>query len=249
MSRRQGDAAIAPGLDVGQRLQRWRGGHQHRRRRTEPRAHHRHVAGVVDHAFLLLECGLVLLVDHHEAEVGERQEQRRPGAHHDRRRALRHRAPGHAADPRGEVGVPHRRRDAEAALEPLQPLRGQRDLRQQHQRLAALAQALRHRLQVDLGLAGPGHAIQQGHRELARRHGLPQHGSGSFLIGCQDLAGMLRVGDREGRFHRQGDWDQQSGVRHASHDAAGDPGGACQFSQRHAVPVRPGRQAPCVAPR
>ena len=79
--------AVAAGLDVGQRLQAGRGGDQHRRRRAEARAHHGHVAGVVDDALLLLERGLVLLVDDDQAEVGERQEQRGAGADHDRRRA------------------------------------------------------------------------------------------------------------------------------------------------------------------
>ena len=44
--------------------------------------------------------------------------------------------------------MPDRRRHAEAALEALEPLRGQRDLRQQHQRLPALSLALRDGLLV-----------------------------------------------------------------------------------------------------
>ncbi len=47
--------AIAAGLGVETRLQRRRGGGQHDRRLLEPRPHDRHVAGVVDDAFFLLE--------------------------------------------------------------------------------------------------------------------------------------------------------------------------------------------------
>ena len=47
-------------------------------------AHHRHVAGVILDAFLLLEARLVRLVDDDQAEVGIGQEQRRAGADRDR---------------------------------------------------------------------------------------------------------------------------------------------------------------------
>ena len=76
MSCGQGQAAVAAGLHVGQRLQAGRGGDQHRGRLDETGAHHGHVAGVIDDAFLLLERGFMLLVDDHQAEVWERQEQR-----------------------------------------------------------------------------------------------------------------------------------------------------------------------------
>ena len=203
---------------------------------------------MIDHALLLLERRLVLLVDHDQAEVGERQEQRRPRADHHRCGALGHRAPGHPADPRRQVRVPHRRRHAEAALEALQPLRGQRDLRQQHQRLAALAQAFGHRLQIDLGLARPGHPVQQGDGKVPRRHRLPQRGGGGLLIGRQDLAGMLRVRDRERRLDRQHGGDQQPRVRHAPHDAGTNPRGARQFTRRARLPFgqRVQHLAPCL---
>ena len=57
--------------------------------------------------------------------------------------------------------MPQRRRDAEAALEALQPLRGQRDLRQQHQRLPARRAGCGDRLEIDLGLARAGDAVEQ----------------------------------------------------------------------------------------
>ena len=82
MPRLERHPRVSPGLDIGQRLEARRGGDQHRGGLGEACAHHRHVARVIDDAVLLLERGLVLLIDHHEAEIGERQEQRRAGADH-----------------------------------------------------------------------------------------------------------------------------------------------------------------------
>ncbi len=50
----------------------------------QARTHHRHVAGVINHALLLLEGALVLLVHHQQPEIGEGQKQRRTGADHHR---------------------------------------------------------------------------------------------------------------------------------------------------------------------
>jgi len=49
----------------------------------------------------------------------------------------------------------------EALLEARQRLGCQADLGHQHQRLASLAQYLRYGAQINLGLAGPGIAVQQ----------------------------------------------------------------------------------------
>src|SRR3546814_4342065 len=62
---------VAPGLHVVEALQRRRCGHQHRRNAAELRAHHRHVAGMVGDAVLLLEGALVLLVDDDDARSEE----------------------------------------------------------------------------------------------------------------------------------------------------------------------------------
>ena len=79
--------------------------------------------------------------------------------------------------------------DAEAATEACQGLRGQADFRHQHQRLPALRQAMDDRLQVDLGLAAAGHAIQQerleavGGSDRGHRLGLVrvERGTGQWL--------------------------------------------------------------------
>ena len=78
----QAGVAAAPRVDFG--LDRGRRRRQHDRDVGAARAHHRHVAGVVAHAVLLLVGGVVLLVDDDEPEIGIGQEQRRARADHDR---------------------------------------------------------------------------------------------------------------------------------------------------------------------
>ena len=149
-------------------LQRRRRRDQHGRAGLEARPRDRHVAALVGDAVLLLEAGVVLLVDHDQAEIGERQEQGRARADHDRLAALGDPPPGAPARARAELGMPHGGRPAEAAREALQQLRRERDLRQQHQHLAALPEDRGDRLEIDLGLAGAGHAFQQGDAMAAR---------------------------------------------------------------------------------
>ena len=91
---------------------------------------------VVD-TVILFESGLVLLVDHGQTKVGERQEQGRACADHHRRGAVGDGPPGDPPLRRPQFGMPHRRRAAEARLKTRQPLRGERDLRHQNQNLPA----------------------------------------------------------------------------------------------------------------
>ena len=185
---------VAAGLDVGHRLQARRGRDQHRRRRAEPRAHHRHVAGVVDDAFLLLERGLVLLVDHDQAEIGERQEQRRARADHHRRRRRR--------PPRARSIRRTREDRSECQTAGATPKR--RSNRSSHCEDSAIsgsstsawrscAQAFGDGLQIDLGLARAGDAVEQGDGEAARRDRLAQRGGGGLpgraTARCRDGSG------------------------------------------------------------
>ena len=77
--------AAALGIDAG--LQRGRRRGQDDRRVLDAPAHHRHVAGVIGDAVLLLVGGLVLLIDDDQAEIAIGQEQRRARAGHHRRLA------------------------------------------------------------------------------------------------------------------------------------------------------------------
>jgi hypothetical protein len=229
MPRRQGKVAIAACLYVRHRLQAGRGRNEHGRCPGEAGAYHGHVAGVVDDAFLLLERRLMLLIHHDEAEIGKRQEQRRARPHHHLRRPRRHRTPGHPPRARGEVRVPHGRGDTEPPLEAFQPLRGERDLRQQHQHLPTLPQTRRDRLKIDLGLARSGHAVEQGHGEAARGDGGAERGGRFFLRGGQRRAGVVGIGRGEGRAGRQGHGQDQPGIRHAPDHAGGHPRCAREF--------------------
>ena len=125
------------------------------------RAHHGDVAGVVVDALLLLETGLVRLVDDDQPEVGERQEQGGARADEHLRLAAGRRAPDPAALVRLEVGVPGDGRAAEARGEAVEPRCGQRDFRHQHQHLPPGAKGCRDRLEIDLGLAGSRDAVEQ----------------------------------------------------------------------------------------
>ena len=106
----------------------------------------------------------MLLVDDDEAELGIGQEQCRPRADDDPRRAARHGAPRATAFRRVQVGVPECRPRAEPRLEPLQPAGGQRDLREQDQRLPPPAQRRRDSLQIDFRLPGTRNAVD--HRDV-----------------------------------------------------------------------------------
>ncbi len=64
--------------------------------------------------------------------------------------------------------MPDRGRHAEAAGEAVEPLRGKRDLRQQHEALPPLPQSFGHALEIGLGLARAGNAVEQGDGEGAR---------------------------------------------------------------------------------
>jgi hypothetical protein len=103
----------------------------------------------------------VLLVDHDQPQLAERQEERRARADDEPRRALGDRAPGPPPGRLGDAGVPFRRRGAEPRLDAGHELAGERDLGQEHQRLPAGPHRLRDRLEIDLRLAGPGDPLQE----------------------------------------------------------------------------------------
>ena len=164
---RQQRAAVAASFDIDDRLQRRRGRHQHGGAALQARAHDRQVAGVINDAILLLEGGVVLLIDHDQAERAKGQPQSGPCADHDPRPALGDGAPGLAAPSRAELRVPDRRIDPEARAKAREPLGAQRDLGQHHQHLIAGIERGSDSLEIDLRLAGAGHAVEHGDREVA----------------------------------------------------------------------------------
>ena len=141
------------------------------------------------HPVLLLVGGIVFLIDHDQAEVRIRQEQRRARAGDDAHLAGGDGGPGTGALARREFRMPFRRPHPEAFGEAIKELSGQGDLRHQDQGLPALAHVVRGRFEIDFGLARAGHPIDQRDRETAARDTRTQRLGGGALsisqIGCQ----------------------------------------------------------------
>ena len=88
----QDEMAIASARGIDEAFQRRRSRCQHHRTALDAGAYHRHVAGVIDGAVLLLEGLFVLFVHHDKSQFGKGQEQGRARAHHHPRLAPHHRA-------------------------------------------------------------------------------------------------------------------------------------------------------------
>ena len=159
----------SPAARVVQRFQRGRGAAEHDRHAELARTHQGEIAGVVADAVLLLVAGVVLLVDDDQARVRQWREHRRTRADDDARFATPGRGPGLGALVVVESRVHRMHRHAEARAETREQLRGQADFRHQHQRLLAAGEAVGNRIEVDLGLAAAGDAIEQQSRETLRR--------------------------------------------------------------------------------
>ncbi len=213
--------AAAPRIDF--RFDRGRGRSEQHRNFRDRAAHHRHVAGVIMRAVLLLVGGVVLFIDDDEPEIGVRQEQRRARADHHRHFVLRHRAPGALTRARRQLRMPFRRPHAEARRKAVEELRGERDLRHQDQRLVLAADVLRHRLEIDLRLAGAGDAVEQRDRVAALRRRGTQAICGGELAEREFGLGEIRIGRLRHRIGRQHHGFQRAfvdqPVDHAGRDA------------------------------
>ena len=214
--------AAAPRVDFG--LDRGRRGGEHDRDFRDARAHHRHVAGVVVHAVLLLVGAVVLLIDDDQAEIGIRQEQRRARAHDDARLARRDRRPGARAHARRELRVPFGRAHAEARGEAVEELRGERDLRHQDQRLPAAPDGFGDRLEIDLGLARAGDAVDQGRRIAAARDARAQGIRGLALRRREIGLHEIRIGRARHRLGRQHQRLQRAFIHQPVDDAGRNAG-------------------------
>ena len=117
--------------------------------------------GVVAWVALLLVGRVVLLVDHNQPEVVQRSEDRRPRADADRRLAGPEPLPFVEPLSSRKRRMEDRYPVAEPGLETADRLRGESDLRHQHDRRLAASQDPLDQGQIDLGLAGTGHPGQQ----------------------------------------------------------------------------------------
>ncbi len=179
----------------------------------------------------------MLLVDDDQAELGEGQEQRRAGAGHNPHRTVGDAAPDPLPDPWRDLGMPLGRPRAEARCEALDEALGQRDLGDEDQRLPATTERLGDRLEIDLGLARPGDAVDQRHRGAAGGDRLPQCRGAGGLLGIEDRCGMVRVGNPRHRRPRHFDGRQRARLEQPRDDAGADPrrGGEGRLRPRLAV--------------
>jgi hypothetical protein len=135
------------------------------------------VAGrIAEPAFVLLERGVVFLVDDDHAEIGDWREHRRTRPQHDARFARNALPPGGEAFGIGERGMKHRDRNGETFAKAADELRREPDLRDQDQRAPVATQGALHRVQIDFGLAAAGDAIQKEGREASLRSVNGLHG-------------------------------------------------------------------------
>ncbi len=141
VTRRQPKVGVASRLGVDAAFEGRRRRGQDHRGTFEPASHHRHVAGMVGHAIVLLVGGLMLLVDDDQAEVGEGQEEARPGTGHDANVARSRARPDPGAAARRHARMPFGGPRAEALGETVEELRRQRDFGQQDQGLPSATQA------------------------------------------------------------------------------------------------------------
>jgi hypothetical protein len=179
-------------------------------RADQPRAHHRHVAGVVADAILLLERGVVLLVDHDQPELANGRNSAERRANHDADPALGDRPPGLAPLEAGQARVPGGRACSRSG-----PRSASATARSARSPAAAPAPAGRRerrgdRLEIDLGLARARHAVEQGRRKGAAST-LAIKASAAVFCSADRSGPRARRRLREGRAHRALDRFEQAG--------------------------------------
>ena len=179
----------------------------------------------------------MLLVDDDEAEVVEGQIQGRAGADDEPRAARPRHAPAAAALGHGEARVPFGRAGAEAGVHALDELRRERDLGQKDERLAAHPQALGHGLQVHLGLARAGDALQERGAVGAAGDLSAQVARGLGLLARKGRPGAARVELGIGRVARRVGLPHRAGGDQAAHHAGGDAGGVRQLLEAEGLAV------------
>ncbi len=245
----EGELAVAAAPRVDDRFDRWRRRREHDRNVGDARAHHRHVARVIVHAVLLLVDGVVLLIDHDQAEVCVGEEQRRARADHDVHLAGRDRVPGARTLARAELRMPFGRAHAEALRKAIEELRGECDLGHQDQGLAALADRLGDRLEVDLGLARAGHTVEQIDRVAALRDGAAQDVGRHALRAGQFGLAVVGIGLARDRLGRQRDDFERAFVDKAVDHAGRDAGVLRGFGLGAQQPIRKRRHDPSARRR
>ena len=120
-----------------------------------------HIAGMIARRIFLFIAVLMLLVNDDEADPLQWSKDGGARAEDHRRRAETDSPPLLRPLPGCEAAVHHRHPPGEAPCKKLDHLRRERDLGKEHQRAPALFKAAGNPLQVDLGFAAGGHAVQE----------------------------------------------------------------------------------------
>jgi hypothetical protein len=173
-SLREVDALVSPRLRVLPALERWRRGAEDHRTACALGERHRGVASRVAQPFLLLERGVVLLIDDDQSEPRHRPKHGEARAEHDPRVAFGAREPRRrpcdvfqAAVHDCDVRIGERAADSRFQL------RGQADFRDEHQRLRVAVEHAGDQVLVNLGFAAAGDTVQQERAKRSERRGDP----------------------------------------------------------------------------
>ena len=165
---RQNLATVAPAAHILQGLQGRRGAAQNQRDVQILGPLDGDVPSRIAQPILLLERSVVLLIHHDQPQLLEGREHRRAGADQNARRTVPATQPGGQPLLVAQTGMQHIDGPV-TALEAGDGLRRQDDFRHQHQRLLAVGEHLADHLQIDLGFAAAGDALQQVGGEPAQR--------------------------------------------------------------------------------
>ncbi len=122
---------------------------------------HRDVAGLQPGRPVALVGGVVLLVDDHDADIGQRGHDGQPGAHDDVDVTGANAPPLIGPFAIAESRVDEREAHIQVRPDPIHQRQRHRDLRYQDEDRPAALQAGDDRFDVDRGLAAAGHAVEQ----------------------------------------------------------------------------------------
>ena len=134
---------------------------QHQRRALALAAGNGNLSRVILGKMLALVALLMLLIHHDQPQPLHRRKHRRARADHHPRASQADTPPLVKALTRGQARMQHRGHIAKARAEPRDHLRGQHDLRHQHNGSAPTLQAAAHGADEYFGLAASGDAMQQ----------------------------------------------------------------------------------------
>ena len=148
-------------LSAVDRLGAWRGGTEQEQRAVIRGAAFGDRPGVVAGVAFVLVGALVFLVHHYQTDVRQGRKHGRAWAYADARFPALESGPLVMALAGSEPGVQNCHALAEAGPKPPHGLRRERDLGHEHDRRPPRSQGGLDRLKVDLGLARPGHAMEQ----------------------------------------------------------------------------------------